>query len=91
MPTEDQIQELQQDINSIPGCENIDIYAVEDRQSFYDYYGYYPEELIDARCDGYTKEGFQEYYDGLSSSEQFEIYAVEPPTFVYTYSADTDS
>lgn len=91
MPTEDQIQELQQDINSIPGCENIDIYTVEDRQSFYDYYGYYPEELIDARWEGNTKEGFQEYYDGLSSSDQYEIYAVQPPTFVYTYSADTDS
>lgn len=91
MPTEDQVQELQQDINSIPGCESIDIYTVDDRQSFYDYYRYYPEELLDARWDGNTKEGFQEYYDGLSSSEQFEIYAVQPPTFVYTYSADTDS
>lgn len=91
MPTEDQIQELQQDINSIPGCENIDIYKVEDRQSFYDCYGYYPEELLDARWEGNTKEGFQEYYNGLSSSDQYEIYAVQPPTFVYTYSADTDS
>ncbi len=91
LPTEDQIQELQQDINSIPGCENIDIYKVEDRQSFYDCYGYYPEELIDARWEGNTKEGFQEYYNGLSSSDQYEIYAVQPPTFVYTYSADTDS
>ena len=75
VPTETQVQELQEDINSIPGCENIDIFTPELPEDFYEYYGYYPEELVDARWEGNTKEGFEEYYNSLPEDEQNELYA----------------
>ena len=37
---------MMEDINSIPGCENVDIAVVETRDNFYEAYGYYPEDLI---------------------------------------------
>ena len=75
VPTESQVQELQQDINSIPGCENIDIFAPETPEDFYEYYGYYPDELVNSVWSGNTPEGFEEYYNGLSEDEQIELYA----------------
>lgn len=75
VPTEDQVQELQEDINSIPGCENIDIFTPESPEDFYEYYGYYPDELVNSAWSGNTPEGFEEYYNGLSEDEQIELYA----------------
>ncbi len=75
VPTEAQVQELQEDINSIPGCENIDIFAPETPEDFYEYYGYYPDELVNSVWSGNTPEGFEEYYNSLPEDEQNELYA----------------
>lgn len=75
VPTEAQVQELQEDINSIPGCENIDIFAPETPEDFYEYYGYYPDELVNSVWSGNTPEGFEEYYNSLNEDEQNELYA----------------
>lgn len=84
VPTESQIEELQQDINSIPGCENINIFVPESPQDFYDYYGYYPSELVDDRYVDNTPEGFAEYYSSLSDSEKVELYTPKPSDLIYT-------
>lgn len=75
VPTEAQVQELQEDINSIPGCENIDIFTPELPEDFYEYYGYYPDELVNSIWSGNTPEGFEEYYNSLPEDEQDELYA----------------
>lgn len=92
VPTESQAEELQQDINGILGCENVDIFIPESRESFYSSYGYYPEELIDQRWSGNTQEGFQEYFNALPSSEQVEIITLKPSDIVtmYTYTTSDD-
>ncbi len=46
VPTEEQYYQMMEDINSIPGCENVDIAVVETRENFYEAYGYYPEDII---------------------------------------------
>ena len=46
VPTESQYEQLMEDINSMPDCENIDIYQVETREDFYDSYGVYPEDVL---------------------------------------------
>ncbi len=75
VPTDEQAAQLQQDINSIPGCENIDIFTPETPEQFYAYYGYYPDELVNDVVYGNTQEGFQEYYNSLPEEEQNELYA----------------
>lgn len=46
VPTEEQYYQMMEDINSIPGCENVDIAVVESRENFYEAYGYYPEDVL---------------------------------------------
>lgn len=46
VPTEEQYNQMMEDITSIPECENVDIAVVETRENFYESYGYYPEDLI---------------------------------------------
>lgn len=74
-PSESQAEKLQEDINSIPGCENIDIFTPETPEDFYASYGYYPNELVDKRYIDNTHEGFAEYYNSLPESDQNELYA----------------
>lgn len=46
VPTMSQHERIMQEINAIPGCENVDIGRVETRENFYEAYGCYPEDLI---------------------------------------------
>ena len=46
VPTEEQYYQMMEDINSIPGCENVDIAVVESRENFYEAYGCYPEDVL---------------------------------------------
>ena len=76
VPTEGQAEKLQEDINSIPGCENINIYTPETPEEFYDCYGYYPDDLIYGYVyEDNTLEGFKEYYNSLPEDEKTELYA----------------
>ena len=75
VPTEAQAEQLQEDINSIPGCENIDIFTPETSEEFYACYGYYPENLLQMISYGNTSEGFAEYYNSLPEDDQNELYA----------------
>ena len=49
VPTMTQYERIMEEINSIPGCENVDIGRVETRENFYEAYGCYPEDLINDR------------------------------------------
>ncbi len=75
VPTDTQVEELQEDINSIPGCENISIFTPETPEEFYACYGYYPDELVDDVVYENTIEGFEEYYNSLPEDDQNELYA----------------
>ena len=76
VPTEGQAEQLQEDINSIPGCENINIFVSETPEEFYECYGYYPDDLIYGYIiEDNTPEGFEEYYNSLPEDDQNELYA----------------
>lgn len=75
IPTESQIEELQQDINSISGCENIDIFTPETPEDYYATYGYYPDDVVNDIYYYNTPEGFAEYYYSLPEADQNELYA----------------
>ncbi|MBO4473626.1 MAG: hypothetical protein J5750_01795 [Clostridiales bacterium] len=47
--TDEQLQQMMDDVHQIPGCENMDITRVETREEFYASYGIYPEELLDMK------------------------------------------
>ncbi len=76
VPTDSQAEEMQADINNIPGLENISIYTPETPEEFYADYGYYPEDLLDMN-DGTVNSyaAFEEYYNSLPESDQNELYA----------------
>ena len=76
VPTEGQAEQLQEDINSMPGCENINIYVAETPEEFYECYGYYPDDLVYGFIsEDNTLEGFEAYYNSLPEDEQNELYA----------------
>ena len=54
VPTDEQYNEIMDEIHQIPGFENIDIYQVETREEFYNSYGCYPEDVVN---DEYIYEG----------------------------------
>ena len=71
VPTDAQAEAMQEDINCIPGCENISIYVPETAEEFYASYGYYPDDLISNVGSINTPEAFEEYYNSLPEDEQF--------------------
>ncbi len=73
VPTDAQAEAMQEDINCIPGCENISIFTPETPEEFYACYGYYPDELADEVVYENTSEGFEQYYNSLSEDEQDQI------------------
>ncbi len=75
IPTDGQAEAMQEDINTIPGLENISIYIAETPEEFYEYYGCYPADLLENVGYLDTQEGFEEYYNSLPESEQNELYA----------------
>ncbi len=55
--------------------KGIDIFTPESPEDFCEYYGYYPDELVNSVWSGNTPEGFEEYYNSLPEDEQTELYA----------------
>ena len=74
VPTDSQAQAMQEDINSIPGMENVSIYASETPEEFYNCYGYYPDEALQNVGNLNTQASFESYISGLSSSEKNDLY-----------------
>ena len=60
VPTEEQYNQMMEDITSIPGCENVDIAVVETRENFYEAYGCYPEDVLNP--DLMYEENIMEVY-----------------------------
>ena len=74
VPSDSEAQAMQEDINSVPGLENISIYVPETPKEFYEYYGYYPDDILKIAGNLNTKDGFEAYINSLSSSEYNELY-----------------
>lgn len=91
-PTDSQAASLQKDINSMPGCENIDIFTPETPEQFFEVYGYYPDDIVNSPSSVNTVESFTEYKNNLPDSENVEIIILKPSDFVtmYTYTASDD-
>lgn len=94
-PTEEQAQQLMDDIHAIPGCENIDIFRVETREEFYACYGIYPEELLDMSR---AWQGQFESEEANKFWEEWELTSYETSANVslntydeYAYSGDASS
>ena len=64
VPTQAQAECIQSDINTVPGCENIDIFEVQTLEDFYNDYGYYPDEILQLRDSVNTPENFDAYANG---------------------------
>ena len=70
VPSESEAAAMQEDINLIPGCENISIYVPETAEEFYSSYGYYPDELLSNPSSVNTQEAFEEYINSLPESDK---------------------
>ena len=74
VPTDAEAQAMQEDINTIAGFETISIYTAETPEEFYNYYGYYPDDMLQNVGSLDTQEGFEAYINSLSSSEKSDLY-----------------
>ena len=70
VPTDSEAEAMQEDINLIPGCENISIYTPETPEEFFDSYGYYPDDLLNNVGSVNTPEAFEEYINSLPESDK---------------------
>ena len=68
VPSPEQALCIEADINSVPGCEDVDIFVEQTLEDFYAVYGYYPDELLDVRDNSVNAPAnAQEYIDKLQS------------------------
>lgn len=68
VPSPEQALCIQADINSVQGCEDVDIFVEQTLEDFYAVYGYYPEELLNVRDNSVNAPAnAQEYIDKLQS------------------------
>lgn len=74
VPTDSEALAMQEDINKLPGCENLSIYVSETPEEFYNSYGYYPNDLVQNIAPANTKEAFEAYVNSLPESEQNQLY-----------------
>lgn len=64
VPTPEQAALMQEDINSMAGLEDVDIFTPQTPDDFYNAYGYYPDELLEVRDDSVNAPAnAQEYID----------------------------
>ena len=68
VPTPEQAALMQEDINSMAGLEDVDIFIPQTPDDFYNVYGYYPDELLEVRDDSVNAPAnAQEYIDYLQN------------------------
>ena len=99
--TDEQLQQMMDDIHQIPGCENMDITRVETRDEFYASYGIYPEELLDMKyawSEQFTNEDANKYVEEWTEKIEKikKAYLTTSNNVVqtydeYAYSADASS
>lgn len=70
VPTEEQYNEIMEDLRVCPTFENIDIYQVETREEYFEAYGFYPEDVL-------SEERYELNYEPYVSPYEFDVVQID--------------
>lgn len=70
IPTEEQYNEIMENLHEVPTFENIDIYQVETREEYFDAYGVYPEDVL-------SEERYDLNYEPYVSPYEFDVVQID--------------
>lgn len=70
LPTEEQYNNIMENLHEIPTFENIDIYRVETREEYFNAYGVYPEDVL-------SEERYDLNYEPYVSPYEFDVVQID--------------